>query len=270
MALVFWIKEKLLFLIKLPFFLFWIGRDVYRAQFYHWKLKFECWGLHIYTGAFGSGKTSTMVFHAYEKACLYKQLTIVTNLKLSHFPAHTRILPLKSPQDILNAPKNSLVLIDEIGTIFNSRDFASSKESVPKILFQHLCQVRKRHMMIYATSQRWAFVDKQLRDITATVRPCKTKFRHPYCRYNSCHVFDAFEFDQAESNPMMKISPMGYYSNLQTDFRRSLYDTAELIESMLKSDYVSDEEIMRNRGETQSIFSVLSDGKKKPRVKKRA
>ena len=96
-----------------------------------------------------------MTIIAYKLCKKYPQLHVLTNLKLKNFPEHTKIIELKTADDILNAPDNTLVLIDEIGTLFNSRDFTSGKNSVPKPVFQHLCQCRKRHMMILATVQRF-------------------------------------------------------------------------------------------------------------------
>jgi hypothetical protein len=57
---------------------------------------FKGYGLHIYTGIFGSGKTSTMVYDAYRQACRYPQLTILSNMKLKHFPKHTKIIDLEN------------------------------------------------------------------------------------------------------------------------------------------------------------------------------
>ena len=248
---------------QLPKFFYLLVIDLY-----HWIkdkgwLVFNGWGLHVYTGKFGAGKTCSMVRDAYLLAKRYPQLHIVTNLQLTNFPKHTEILPLKSPQDILNAPNNTLVLIDEIGTIFNSRDFAASKESVPKILFQHLCQVRKRHLEIFATSQRWNFVDKQLRDITATVRVSSVHFGHPFSRLGIVHEYDAYEYDLAFSNPLVPLNALDGYCYCQTDAVRNLYDTAELVQNMLKMEYVSDKEILENRGELNaSMYEITKDGKK--------
>lgn len=248
---------------RLPHTILLWGKDFYfYLKFHQWTI-FEGWGLHIYVGRFGSGKTCTMVHDAYLLAKRFPQLTIVTNFKLMNFPAHTVILPLNSPQDILNAPVNSLVLIDEIGTIFNSRDFASSKESVPKILFQHLCQVRKRHLEIFATSQRWNFVDKQLRDIVATVRVCHVMMGHPFSRLATVHTYDSYDYDRSFTNPLMPLPCLGTSAYVQTDKIRNLYDTAELIQNMLKSDYITDAEILQNRGELDSNITELSKGGKR-------
>lgn len=231
-------------------------------------LNFDGWGLHLYVGKFGAGKTCTMVHDAYALAKRYPKLTIVTNLQLSGFPAHTQILPLRSPQDILNAPVNTLVLIDEIGTIFNSRDFAASKQSVPKILFQHLCQCRKRHMQIYATTQRWNFLDKQLRDITDTVRVTRSHLSHPFTRICTVYTYDAVEYDLSFSNPQYPLAAIDARVYCQTDADRNRYDTQQLIDNMLQADYISDEEILRNRGELQPEVTGEISNRSKRRIRK--
>lgn len=250
-------------LFLLPKFLAFIGKDCFFYIKDKWWLIFEGWGLHVYTGRFGATKTSSMVYDAYNLAKKYKQLTILTNFKLMNFPKWTKILPLKSPKDIINAPNNTLVLIDEIGTIFNSRDFSTGKESVPKILFQHLCQCRKRHLMIFATSQKWRFVDKQLRDIVATVRACKGSFAHPFTRMSTVYAYDSDDYDLYCSNPMLPITPLYGYAYVQTDKIRKLYDTSELIDNMLKDKYISDEEILANRGEENRNVMLLDKEQKK-------
>ena len=196
-----------------------------------------------------------MVQDAYQLAKQYKQLTIITNFQLNNFPKYTKILPLTSPKDILSAPQNTLVLIDEIGTIFNSRDFAASKESVPKILFQHLCQCRKRRMMIYATTQRWNFLDKQLRDIAATVRVTRSHLAHPFTRICTVYRYDALDYDKAFSNPMMPLTAMRGDVYVQTDACRKRYDTSQLVDNMLRDEYIDDEKILENRGELPSIMT---------------
>lgn len=221
-----------------------------------WK-EFYGWGLHLYVGPFGASKTSSMVEFGYRQARAYSQLHILTNLCLKNFPDHTEVLPLKCGKDILNAPQNTLVMIDEIGTIFNSRDFAKSKESVPKILFQHLCQCRKRKLMIIATTQRWGFMDKQLRDITATVRYCQSYFKHPFSRLCVVKVYDAYEYDLAYTNPLLPLRLLDSRVYIQTDKIRNLYDTAEMVDNMLQMEYISDEEILLNRGELNTDMASI-------------
>lgn len=115
-----------------PLFLCYIQYDLMNYIYFRLYKHFYGWGIHLFTGKFGQGKTSLMVIKAYNLCCKYPQLHVVTNLNLINFPDHTEILPLKTANDILNAPNNSLILIDEIGTLFNSRDFSTDKNSVPK------------------------------------------------------------------------------------------------------------------------------------------
>lgn len=262
------IKVWLGYLVRLPKFLFLLVKDLIPYIKNRSWLNFDGWGLHLYVGKFGAGKTCTMVHDAYALAKRYPKLTIVTNLQLSGFPAHTQVLPLRSPQDILNAPVNTLVLIDEIGTIFNSRDFAASKQSVPKILFQHLCQCRKRHMQIYATTQRWNFLDKQLRDITDTVRVTRSHLSHPFTRICTVYTYDAVEYDLSFSNPQYPLAAIDARVYCQTDADRNRYDTQQLIDNMLQADYISDEEILRNRGELQPEVTGEITNRSKRRIRK--
>ena len=132
-----------------PSLLFYVFYDYLVYKTYKKDKLFYGWGIHLFTGKFGSGKTSLMVIKAFELCKKYPQLTVITNLKLTNFPEYTNIIPLTCVDDILEAPVDSIVLIDEIGTIFNSRDFMSGKKSVPKALFQHLAQCRHRRMMIF-------------------------------------------------------------------------------------------------------------------------
>ncbi|MEA4912723.1 MAG: ATP-binding protein [Oscillospiraceae bacterium] len=235
-------------------------------------MEFNRWGLHLFVGKFGAGKTCTMVHYAYQLAKQYKSLSIVTNLQLKHFPKRTNILPLRTAQDILNAPDNTLVLIDEIGTIFNSRDFSSGKNSIPKFLFQHLCQCRKRHIMIYGTTQRWNFLDKQLRDITDTVYVTRSWFPHPFTRMCTVRRYDALEYDAAYSNPLLPLTLLAGSVYVQTDKLRRLYSTDELIENMLDKspdEYLTDDEVMKNRGELDVNVQEIDRKSRKSYKKKR-
>lgn len=236
----------------LPVFLYWFVKDVYRYFKNHEGKHFNLWGLHIYLGKFGAGKTCSMVRDAYHICCKYPDVTVVTNLKIENFPKDTKILPLNSIQDILNAPDNTIVLVDEIGTIFNSRDFANGKTKdgeggLPKILFQHICQCRHRHLVIFGTVQRWGFLEKQLRDITSDVTYCTSFPCHPFSRMITNYTYDAEEYNLFYQSPIRPLVPLNAEVWIQSDFYRSLYDTTEMVNTLLTMDYISDEDIERNR-----------------------
>lgn len=232
-----------------------------------WK-RFYGWGVHLFTGRFGASKTSSVVYLARKYAKKYPQLTILTNMELSNFPSHTRILKLETAQDILNAPQDTLVIIDEIGTIFNSRDFSSGKTAVPKPLFQHLCQCRHRRIMIYGTVQRFNLLDKQIRDISADVTVCSCHFKHPFSRLCIMRSFDIDEFETLQANKLYKPVPYSISAYIQRNENRNLYDTSEMVAGMLKKEYLSDSEILENRGEYQPTYAPLDKSSKRSYYKR--
>lgn len=256
------------YLVRLPMLAAYTAYDRAASAYFNWGQIFNGWGIHLFVGKFGAGKTSLMITEAYQLCKKYPQLSILTNIKVQNFPSYTKILPLNTAIDILNAPPNTLVLIDEIGTIFNSRDFSGGKNAVPKPLFQHLCQCRKRRMMIYATVQRFNLLDKQIRDITADVTACHTHFKHPFVRIQTGYTYDIEEYELYSENKTY--SPVQMYNRtyIQRNHYRQLYDTSELVTSMLGKDYLSDEEILANR-EGISPHTEPLDRKQKRTIRKR-
>lgn len=252
----------------LPQFVMYHTYDRLEYAYFNLKMLFNGWGIHLFTGRFGAGKTSLMMIKAYDLCVRYPQLSILTNIKIKNFPAHTEILELNTAQDILNAPQNCLVLIDEIGTIFNSRDFSGGKKAVPKPLFQHLCQCRKRRMMIYATVQRFNLLDKQIRDITATVTACSCHFQHPFSRLLTGYTYDIEEYEMWNENHTYIPRAMYNESYIQTNQDRQLYDTSELVQGMLNKEYLSDDEILNNRGIINNDLTPL-DKKQNKSIRKR-
>ena len=208
---------------------------------------FNYWGLHLFVGMFGCGKTISMVRRAYWACKSHKGVTVLTNLTLTGFPEDTTIIKLVNSDQIRDLPDKSIVLIDEIGTIFNSRDFASSKRSVPKPVYQIILQCRHRRIMLLGSVQRWNLLDKQLRDIADSVTECHSWFSDPFSRYTTCAEYDAQQYDKWFNNPLLPIRRIGYYGYVQSDELRSKYDTIEMVEGMLDGEYDSDAEILANR-----------------------
>ncbi len=223
---------------------------------------FTGWGIHLYTGKFGKGKTSQAVIDTYNLCKKYPQITVLTNIKLQNFPSHTKILELHTVDDILNAPHNTICLIDEIGTLFNSRDFVGGRKSVPKSLFQHLCQCRKRKLVIFGTVQRFNLLDKQIRDVSADVIACSSFPGYPFTRVMTEVKFDIDEYEMYMLNPMYKPRIDSIKVTVQKEQYRSLYDTSELVQGLLEQKYIPDSEILANRGEPLTQFT---DGTRKSR-----
>lgn len=103
-----------------PKFWYNIARDLKKFISEKAWRNFNCWGLHLYTGKFGSGKTISAVKRAYELCCKYRGVTVLTNLELIGFPEDTKVIHLESANQILDLPDKSIVLIDEIGSATRS------------------------------------------------------------------------------------------------------------------------------------------------------
>lgn len=243
---------------KLPELVAYLVYDWFIYRYLMLYKQFFGWGIHLITGRFGAGKSNVMCKIAYDICCKYPNMSVLTNLDITNFPKHTKILKLNTAKDILNAPRDCIVLIDEIGTIFNSRDFSSGKQAVPKVLFQHLCQCRKRNMIIFGTVQRYNLLDKQIRDISADVTVCHSHFKHPFTRIISSYTYDIDDYDLYTSNRMYKPRIINSSVYIQRSLYRNLYDTKQLIDNMLQKDYLSDDEILKNRGESLPSFVPLS------------
>lgn len=222
---------------------------------------FNYWGLHLFLGRFGGGKTISAVRHCYYICKTHRNVTVLTNLTLQGFPEDTKIIKLVNSEQIRDLPDKSVVLIDEIGTIFNSRDFASSKKSVPKPVYQVILQCRHRRIMLLGTVQRWNLLDKQLRDIADTVTECHSFFPDPFARYTTCAEYDAQQYDKWFSNPLLPIRQIGYFGYVQTDDLRSKYDTIEMVEGMLDAEYIPDSEILANRAGSDFDPHQIIEGK---------
>ena len=239
----------------------WIMYRTYDFLFFSYTKLLKLYygyGIHLYVGKFGQGKTFSMVYDAYKLACKYKNLHILTNINLQNFPSWTKISKLNTVDDIINAQNETLVLIDEIGTIFNSRDFNSSCGSgISKSLFQHLCQCRKRNISIFGTVQRYNLLDKQIRDITTDVTVCRSDSKYPFSRYILTTTYDIDEYEMYMSNRTYNPAKLCNNVYFQSNMSRNLYDTKQLIDDMLKKDYISDSEILCNRGDIFNNTSVL-------------
>jgi hypothetical protein len=209
-------------------------------------LIFNGFGLHFYVGLFGSGKTSTMVHDAYKLACKYPSMSILTNMSLFNFPEHTNIILMKDYKQIISAPPDTLILIDEISSIFNSRDW--KKGGIPAPLLSTLLQVRKERKMLYATAQRFQHVDALFRQITFTVRQCECWLN----RWNFINIFDGFDYEN--SNVVKTAVSIDSYSFVQTDKVRKLYDTTELIQKIVTTDFISDKEILEKQAVNPNPF----------------
>ena len=127
----------------------YLGLDTYE---YFKEKKWNQWngfGLNIYVGMFGRGKTLSATKYVLAQAKRYK-LNIISNIKINGYP----YTPLTNWQQIVDAPGNTIILIDEMSTVFNARAW---KDFNINLLFQ-LLQCRKNKKMIIGNFPRKSFM----------------------------------------------------------------------------------------------------------------
>lgn len=225
----------------------YVPKDVY-LYFKHRKWRdWSGFGLRIYVGMFGTGKSLSAVNYVRNNARKY-HLHVISNIVLKDI----EYTPLVNYQQIINAPKNTIILIDEVSTVFNARSW---KDFNINLLFQ-LLQCRKDRKQLVCTAQRFAHVDKLLRDITAEVIVCRKNWR--ICRN---YAYDGWDFENTPAQ--FAIKPMWKHCYVATDSLYNAYDTDEIIDNAKKTNFVSNADILARRMPDKVIPDKLSKKGKK-------
>lgn len=221
--------------------------DLYRYFKYREWRNWGGFGLRIYVGMFGTGKSLSAVRYVRANARKYG-LNVISNIVLKDIP----YTPLVNYKQIIDAPPNTIILIDEVSTVFNARSW---KDFNINLLFQ-LLQCRKNRKQLVCTAQRFGHVDKLLRDITAEVIVCRKNWR--VCRN---YAYDGADYENTPAQ--FAIKPLWRLAYSATDDLYHSYDTDEIIDNAKKADFISNEEILQARMPEQVIPDKLSKKGKK-------
>jgi len=222
-------------------------RDIY---LYFKEKRWLIWrgfGIRIYVGMFGTGKSLSAVNYVRRNALKYK-LNVLSNIHLKDIP----YTPLVNYQQIIEAPANTIILIDEISTVFNSRSW---KDFNINLLFQ-LLQCRKNRKELVCTAQRFAHVDKLIRDITGEVIVCRKTWR--VC---TNVAYDGWDYENSAAQ--FAIVPLWKYVYCATNDLYNAYDTDEIIDNTKRTDFVSNDEILVRRGVIEVMPEKVSKKGKK-------
>lgn len=188
---------------------------------------FKKFGLTLFTGRQGAGKTMSLVYEAEKLREEFPNLYIASNFGYIH-----QNEALTSLADITNAVLRArdlecvgvLILWDEIQNDFD----AYSK--VSKDVLRVITQQRKQGIKILATSQVFNRVSKALREQTYEVAICNTILQ----RYTRTRYYDADEYAQQieRSEERRKLHRLRTVSFVQSDELRELYDSYAVIKSL--------------------------------------
>lgn len=191
---------------------------------------FKEYGLRLYSGVQGSGKTMSLVEQLETYRQEYKGLFIATNFGYKHETISVTSLgdiPVIARLARENGYTGVVIGWDEI-----QNDFDNQTRSFPITILRTITQQRKQGIKILATSQVFTRVAKPIREQTFEVVQCSTLLG----RWTFEKFYDPIEFEYFISNPdkKEKMSCKAKKNFIQTDELRNLYDSYAVIDSLEK------------------------------------
>lgn len=195
---------------------------------------------------FGSGKTLNMVHDAisiykqyddvevydFESECWVSQYVhIISNIDLFGVP-YVKLESTSQITDLVNLEDSDpnhhiyLVLIDELGRIFNNRDW---KNNLPSDLLGALMQQRKNKLLIKGTVQDFSLFDATLRKLSSVVYVCSKKWR-----FLQRSIYTATDIERSGYNLDM-CRCRGNTCGFATDKLYNSYNTNEVVSDLAKN-----------------------------------
>lgn len=217
--------SKIHFLIKIILFFKFKIQDL--ISVIKFGMPFNEYGLTMYCGRQGSGKTIAMTEYLERMRTKYPKAKIITNYGYIH--EHKAMQSWADIFEIRNGEDGVIFAIDELQNEYNSNDW----KNFPEGLLSEITQQRKQKIKIVATSQIFTRVAKQLREQTFEVVECATIAG----RWTFTKAFDAADYNLVIENPEKKAKLRRLYrKNFVQDRKiRELFDSYAKIERMAKA-----------------------------------
>ena len=199
---------------KLLKFIYLKTKDIFKRKK---KLPF---GIIAYVGGVGEGKTLSIVERLENTKKLYKNVDVKIYTNFGYVNQDEEI---KSIEDIINADDNSIIAIDEVHTLFGSREW----KEFPISMLSLITQNRKHSKQLLFTSQDFALMDVSLRRLCNYIVECKILSG----RWVFQKAFRPNDYKPIE-NEFRPRHRAWRYSFIATDEMFDLYDTFKIIESI--------------------------------------
>lgn len=212
-------------------------------DFFRWKLydllmviingrKFNLYGLTIFCGRQGGGKTISMVEYLDKMKDKYPECKIVTNF--NYIRQDMPFTDWRQFTEVRNGLDGVIFAIDELQNEYNSNNW----QDFPEELLSTVTMQRKQRIKIVATSQVFTRVVKQLREQCYEVVECKTILG----RWTRQKCFDADDYnaivDNLSPERKFKTRKKWKYSFIQSNNIRNLFDSYAVVESIKNKDYI--------------------------------
>ncbi len=202
-------------------FLKWKNYDI--RQSLKNRNKPHYYGIHMYCGLYGQGKTMSVVEYLERVRKKHGENVLIA----TNFFYKGQDFELSSWKQMLEKYEKTIIFaIDEVQNEFNTRNY----RNFPYPLITLLTQNRKGNgVQLVTTAQRYDHVDKIFRDLTNNVFECKTilgrwTFTRNYTHDNYQMYKNAVSVTKKEKIPKIK------YSFVQTNKLREQYDTLRMID----------------------------------------
>ncbi len=183
------------------------------------------YGVWMYVGLGGSGKTISMVEYFDRMKLKHKGIKIYTNFEYKGQDGR-----IESWMDLVNISDDNGVIFgfDEVSGTFSAKEW----KSFPHVLFTLLCQSRKMKKQIVCSAQSYEDCDVSIRRKCNTIIECRTYFR----RWVFQKAFERHEFERGmeHSGTKKRRVRSWRYSFIADDYIRDRYDTFEQIAQMQK------------------------------------
>lgn len=209
-------------------------------KFRRWD-DFTLYGIDMFIGMFGHGKTLSMTHRA---RLIYKKygdrVRFISNYKLTDIP----YIPLINFNQLVDIGEEessdyigTVVLIDEVENVLSHRNYAN----FPLALLHTLTQQRKKRVYILCSAQRFFMVDKIFRSITTNVINC-----NKFWRFQHCEVYDAWDLEQSMNYSNIRRKQNLWWFIKNQDFNS--YDTSEMVKKSTAEDFISNDETLVRKG----------------------
>lgn len=190
------------------------------------RVRKRLYGIHMYTGLYGSGKTISMVKRLEEIRLAYPDAEIYTNFGYIHETG-----PLVSYDQMFHVkPVPVVYAYDEIQNDFDSRNY----RDFPFELLTVLTQNRKgAGVTVLCTAQNYERVDKVIRELCMTVSHCMTILG----RLNQVVTYTQPDYEtwlKKSSDKKIDVRSLKRQWFVQDDELRSCYDSFKRVETIKK------------------------------------
>lgn len=156
--------------------------------------KFNLYGLTVFCGRQGGGKTISMVEYLDRMKERYPNCIVVTNF--NYIKQDMPFVDWRQFTEVRNGLDGVIFAIDELQNEYNSTTWKDFPEEILSVVTQQ----RKQRIKIVATSQVFTRVVKQLREQCYEVVECKTFLG----RWTKQKCYDADDYNMIIDNPNPK------------------------------------------------------------------